>query len=522
MRSIGFMRTLFGRLVVAELVFGTLAALGFIAVLEFSHGQYHRDQTQRQSLALAEEFLRTERELFGPDLGHAAHVHEALKRLGAHNPAVDIYWLSPTGQILGASARAEDLATTSVDLRPLDRLLSGQAELPVLGVDPLEPSRPKVFSVAGVGDPASPSGYLYVILRGDEAALVLGARRSTAFGQSVALAVGVMILAFASTLLILLVILRPFRKMSRAVEAFRRSDFTHWTPLGSAPVSSATTEIDGLSAHLDDMAAHISHLLGQLKDDERKMREMFTNISHDLRTPLTVIRGNLETLQMKGERIGAEERQVILRAALAQMRALGALVNRVFDLAKLQSPTFQLRRERTSLTELLQDVTLKFAIPAQARGLELTTDGLHDHAFVEIDVALLERVLDNLIGNAIEHAEGADRICVALRDRGDRYRVEVHDNGQGLAPAQVEALLRTSEADDGIPRLRDPGKGLGLLITRRILALHGQTLVLESGSGRGTTFAFDLPKAGFAPAAPGAADAPPSGERATVRARIAS
>jgi len=55
-------------------------------------------------------------------------------------------------------------------------------------------------------------------------------------------------------------------------------------------VSSATTEIDGLSAHLDDMAAHISHLLGQLKDDERKMREMFTNISHDLRTPLTVIR----------------------------------------------------------------------------------------------------------------------------------------------------------------------------------------------------------------------------------------
>ena len=522
MRRVGFLHTLFGRLVVAELVFGALAALGFMAVLEFSHAQYHRDQTQRQSLPLAEEFLREQRELFGPDLGHAASIHKALARLGAHNPAVDIYWLSPTGEILGASARTESLATTSVDLRPLERLLSGQAVLPVLGVDPLEPARPKVFSVAGVGDPARPSGYLYVILRGDEAALMLGARRSTAFAQSVALAIGVMIVAFASTLLIMLVILKPFRKMSRAIDAFRRSDFTQWTPLGPAPVSPATSEIDLLSAHLDDMAEHISHLLGQLKDDERRMREMFANISHDLRTPLTVIRGNLETLQIKGERIGAEERQAILRAALGQMRALGALVGRVFDLAKLQSPDFQLRREPVSLTELLQDVALKFAIPAQTRGLELTTDGLHEHAFVEIDVALLERVLDNLIGNSIEHSEGADRICVALRDRGDRYRVEVHDNGRGLAAGQVEALLRANETSDGIPRLRAPGKGLGLLIARRILALHGQTLALDSGTGRGTTFAFDLPKAGLGPPTPGADDARPSGERATTRAPMAS
>lgn len=500
MRSVGFLRTLFGRLVVAELVFGLVAAIGFMAVLEFSHTQYHRDQTQRQNLTLAEEFLREQRELFGPDLRHADHVAEALARLGAHNPAVDIYWLAPDGRILGSSVHREALARQAVDMRPVEQLLSGQVKLPVVGTDPVEPARAKVFSVAGVGDPARPNGYLYVVLRGDEAALMIGARRSTAFGQSLALAAAVTVVALASTLLIMGVILRPFRRMSRAIAAFRRSEFTQWTSLGPPPVSPATSEIDLLSAHLDDMANHISRLLAQLKDDERKMREMFANISHDLRTPLTVIRGHLETLQLKGERLDADERQALLRVATGQMRALGALVERVFDLAKLQNPNFQLRREPVSLSEFLQDVALKFVLPAQGRGIEIETEGLNDHAFVEVDVALLERVLDNLIGNAIEHAEGADQLRIGMRDLGDRYRIEIRDNGRGLSPAQVTALAAANEASDGIPRLRAPGKGLGLLIAQRILVLHGQCLAVDAPTGQGTTFSFELPRS--APATP--------------------
>jgi signal transduction histidine kinase len=493
----GLLRTLFGRLAAAQLLFTLLAALGFIAALEFSHTQYHREQAQRKNLRLAEHFLREKRELFGPDLARPERVAEALAELAEVNHAVDLYWLSPKGDILGSSVATSALKTKSVDLEPLERMLSGRADLPVLGVDPIDPERSKVFAVAGVGDPADPAGDLYVILRGDEAALVFGAGNATVFRRSLALALGVSLVALASTLLIVFVILRPFRNMSRRVEAFSRSDFTRWTPLGSAPDGAATTDIDRLSRHLDHMAVRITDLLARLKGDELRMREMFAGISHDLRTPLTVIRGNLETLQLHGLRLSSEERDAILGAAVSQTRALGDLVGRLFDLAKLQSPEFTLRREPVSLSELLQDVALKFATPAQARGISVETEGLDAHAMTDIDALLIERVLDNLIGNAIEHAAGADRIRVVLRDQNDeRYRVEVHDNGRGLAADQLEALASATDAGRGLRRLRELGGGLGLLIVHRILALHGATLELASGTGKGTIFTFSLPKAG--------------------------
>lgn len=490
-----FPSTLFGRLVLAQIAFGAVAATAYVVGLNVSQGHLHLTAMQAQNLSLAVQLLRQQRELFGSDLGDPQKVQGALDRLGAVNPSVDLYWLSPTGKILGSSVPAERLRATQVDMAPLESLLTRQAELPVLAQDPAEPGAPKVFSIAGVGDPSDPAGYLYVVLRGDDLGLIGAMTRTHIFWQSLGIALGVTALALASTLVIVFGILRPFKRLSIAMDSFQKSGFTNWTRVDDVYSGRGASDLDRLIGHYNDMAARITQLIEQLRNDDRKMREMFANISHDLRTPLTIIQGNLETLHLKGERFGPAERGNLLNVTLAQARALSGLVTGLFELARLQSPHYRLRREPFSLADLLQDVSMKFSAPASEKGVRISNEGLGRHAPVIGDAALIERVLDNLITNALNHGVGADEVFVRMLEWPTEYEVAVIDNGRGMDEERARQIGR---GDDGTPAFAGAtgnGSGLGLLIVRRILALHGSSLEMKTRTGEGTAFSFSLPKA---------------------------
>lgn len=488
-------RTLFGRLVLAQIAFGAVAAMAYLIGLNVSHGHLHLTAMQAQNLSLAVQLLRQQRELFGSDLGDPRKVQGALDRLGAVNPSVDLYWLSPTGKILGSSVPPERLRATQVDMAPLESLLTRQAELPVLGQDPADPGAPKVFSIAGVGDPSEPAGYLYVVLRGDDLGLIGAMTRSHIFWESLSIALGVTALALASTLVIVFGILRPFKRLSTAMDSFQKSDFTNWTRVDDAHSGRGASDLDRLIGHYNDMAARITQLIEQLRDDDRKMREMFANISHDLRTPLTIIQGSLETLHLKGERFSPAERGNLLNVTLAQARTLSGLVTGLFELAKLQSPHYRLRGEPFSLADLLQDVSMKFSVRASEKGVRISNEGLGRHAPVIGDAALIERALDNLIGNALNHASGATTVLLRLAERPSDYEVAVIDNGCGISESKAKEIARGDDGARGFAGTTGNGSGLGLLIVRSVLALHGSSLVVKTRPGAGSSFAFSLPKA---------------------------
>ena len=363
--------------------------------------------------------------------------------------------------------------------------------------DPTEPGVLRIFSAARFGGGAPPARYLLMLLRGQDAGAFLSHQGSRVFLESVVMIAGVSVLAFSAAIVLLVSILRPIRKLSRAMEKFRRENGIAWPSENGRALVSEGSELERLSLHFNDMARQIVELLHRLKDDDRKMREMFANISHDLRTPLTIIQGCLEAAQAgAGEASPAAGRGALMDAALTQCRSLGRLIETVFELSKLQSADYQLRREVFSIAELAQDVAMKFSLKAMERGISIRIDGGDRHIQVTADVLLVERVLDNLIENALRHAEGANEITIRLVERAAEVQIMVCDNGSGIPAAAWNRIL--SEQSGKPPTyagVTEKGTGLGLSIVRRILELHGTSLELVTAGGNGTHFRVALRKA---------------------------
>ncbi len=231
--------------------------------------------------------------------------------------------------------------------------------------------------------------------------------------------------------------------------------------------------------------------------------DLIANVSHDLRMPLVAMRGYLELLATRGEQLGAGERQRCVGVALRQCEHLGRLVDELSELARLDTPDLALARERFALAELASDVVQKFALIASDRGVELAVVAAERLPLVEANLGLIERVLDNLIDNALQHtpAGGSVRIALDAADDGAAVRVRVSDTGSGIAAADLGHVFDRHWTGPASSR-RAGARGLGLAIAQRIVALHGGRLEVESEPARGTCFSFALATTPLARALP--------------------
>nr|HET7859128.1 HAMP domain-containing sensor histidine kinase [Caldimonas sp.] len=231
-------------------------------------------------------------------------------------------------------------------------------------------------------------------------------------------------------------------------------------------------------------------------DDEHEARlraELIANVSHDLRMPLVAMRGYLELLARSDETLPSDERRSYLAIALRQCEQLGRLVDELSELARLDSRGVRLARERFAVAELASDVVRKFALAAERRGVELAAIAVERLPLVDADLGLIERVLDNLIDNALRHTPPGGAVRIAI-DRGDGVvRVRVRDTGAGIAADELPHVFDRHWRGAG--SAARAGGGLGLAIAQRILALHGGRIDVESELARGSCFSFSLPAA---------------------------
>ncbi|MFZ5555946.1 MAG: sensor histidine kinase [Pseudomonadota bacterium] len=486
-------RSLFGHLVLTQIAYGLVVALSFLVILELTHTRFHLEASQRQGLDWAREIV-SEHAALAAAVGSRAdsRVQDLLAQLGKANPSANFYLLDRSGRILAASLPLARLKATTVDLAPVRALLENRKRLPLLVRDPAQPDTPRVFSVTPIGGrPPEPAAYFLMVLLGPSTDAYLVAHSSYPLSDALIMVTGVTVPALAAAVILLFLVLRPIRAIRRTIEAVEREQLAE-SP-GPAPRSlEDVSELEQLSRHFDEMAGRVVELLRRLRDDDRKMREMFANVSHDLRTPLAVIQGCLETLVLKENSLSPGQARQLLAAAAAQTRSLTQLVETIFELSKLQSPEYRLHREVFSVTELVHEVAAKFSVRAERRGITLRVIGEDKHIHVHADVLLVERVLDNLIDNAIKHAQGATKIYLITRDLPDRAEIAVSDDGDGL-PAEVQEQL--SRDDSLSPRYAgatEKGMGLGLSIVRRILELHGSRLELVRTGIAGTKLRFAL------------------------------
>ena len=503
MQWLGVPRTLFGKLALVQVSFGALVVVGAFVALEISHERWHLESSQSQSLELAQDLLHEQLEHARLALDDPAALRTELRRLAGLNPGVDLYWLDAKGRVIASSVPDQSLRRRSVSLAPLNALLSNGAVTPIRGDDPRDPERRRVFSVAALGANATPIAYFYVVLRGADTDLFDRITGMRGFREAIGFIALAVMLALVTALVIIFGVLRPFREISRSMSAFRRGGFQEW-PVAIGGTNSGASDLDQLAADFNDMAARIAQLVYRLRYEDQTMREMLASVSHDLRTPLTIVQGQLETLLLKGDGIPEPERRQLLEGALRAAKSLGRLVQSMFELATLESPHFRPRVERFSLAEAIHDAAAKFAVRARERGVTILTESAERYAMVEGDLALIERVLDNLLDNALRHARGADRVTLSLDHEAGGLRLTVRDNGEGIPGDRREALARGDPVAREAIRADPDRPGLGLSIVRRILQLHGSRLEVGQAFDRGAAFSFLLARSGIAATADGA------------------
>lgn len=235
-------------------------------------------------------------------------------------------------------------------------------------------------------------------------------------------------------------------------------------------------------------------LKGELEAENAHLRrDLIVNVSHDLRTPLTSLRGYVETLLLKGDSLSADERRSYLEVAARQSERLATLVDELFELAKLDFRGVQINVEPLPLGELAFDVVRKFELAAKAKGVSLDLDVVSGIPLIEADVGLLERVFDNLIANAIAHTPRGGRVEIGIAADNERVVVHVADTGSGIPAVHLPFVFDRFYRADQSRRAVSGGAGLGLAIAKRIVELHGGQITVESQPQAGSRFSFSLP-----------------------------
>lgn len=490
-------RSLYARLALG--LVGLVAALGglYVAVTLHTGRLYFQELNQKLNHTLAANLI-AEKGLAVEDgrfdrkaLGEVFHTYMVV------NPAIEVYLLDGAGRILAYSAPPGKVKRERVDLAPVRTFLRQRDRMPIVGDDPRSPDGRKVFSAAPIGPAGAPQGYLYVVLAGEEhdsvAQMLQGSYmlRLSLYGAGAVAVVGV-----AAGLLLLGRVTRRLRTLDRAMAAFQAGGFERFEPPPGLDTRSGD-ELGRLGRTFSQMAGRITSQVGALKQTDALRRELVANVSHDLRTPIASLQGYLETLLMKDAALSEAERRQYLEIAMGHSERLGKLVSELFDLAKLDSGHTELHAEAFALGELVQDVVLKYRLGAERRGVAVDAEIPEGLPFVNADVGLIERVLENLLDNALRHTAAGGRVLVALRDAGDAVAVQVADTGRGIPPEELPYVFDRFYQVKKSEREGSGGVGLGLAIAKRILELHASPIAVDSAPDAGTRFDFALPACAY-------------------------
>jgi len=236
------------------------------------------------------------------------------------------------------------------------------------------------------------------------------------------------------------------------------------------------------------------HDITELKRVDDLRRDFVANVSHEMRTPLSILRGYIETMHDNPE-MPRSEITPILEVMETHSKRLGLLANDLLTLAQLESGNSTLELNEIDLLRFFSDLSRDWAKRFSGKGLQTVVDVADDCSTIRADQARLHEVFDNLLDNALKYSNKNTKIRIGAERRGNEIALSVSDTGIGISdqdlPRMFERFYRADKA-----RSRElGGTGLGLSIVKHIAQLHGGRAEAESELGKGTTIRVILPTA---------------------------
>ena len=469
-----------------------LMGASYIFITGYFANKYNQATTQRVNAKVANHLIEEKFQGASPFLADGTVNKElfgdVMHDMMAVNRSIEVYLLGKTGDILYSVVldHSENASTKKIDIAPINYFLDHKGEEYVLGQDPRNPGKKQIFSAAPFNVDGR-EGYVYIILAGEK----FQSASNTLFGQyfgklGIGAAVLTMLFAALIALLSIWFLTKNLRLITKTIKDFQEGD------LDARIEHPEKSDIEVFAHTFNDMADTIVGNIDQMKSIDSLRRELIANVSHDLRTPLAILKGYVETMQIKRDSLSDNQKQEYLQITHDNIDKLSKLINQLFEYSKLEAEQVAPVKEPFSITELSHDLIAKFKVLAEQKGIALQMDNPEENSMVFADVSLVERALQNLIENAIKYTEPKGKVTLSLLRKDNNVEINITDTGTGI-PVSEQPFIFDRYKQVNKSAKKQQGYGLGLAIVKKIMDLHDTTITVLSKPKEGSSFIFKLP-----------------------------
>lgn len=242
---------------------------------------------------------------------------------------------------------------------------------------------------------------------------------------------------------------------------------------------------------IDDLVDTLNYATSEFEKTDKTKKELIANVSHDLKTPLTMIKAYSEMIRdLSGD--NKEKREEHLKVIIGETDRLTTLVNDMMDISKIESGLMVLNKEDFNICDLVSEIVERFILANKENEVDIKIEKPKDEIFVKADKSKIQQVLYNLISNAINHSGENKKIRVHITASSKKVKVEVIDNGIGIKKEDLSHIWNRYYKVSKSFKRPNSGSGLGLSIVKNILDIHSSNYGVKSEYNKGANFWFEL------------------------------
>lgn len=461
------------------LIIGTV----FICTTYYLIKQFYSETSQHLNANVANHLVEEKFRAASPYLENGevnkALFDDLMHDMMAVNRAIEVYLLNNEGGIVYSVVLDHSdpkSPLTMIDLKPIRKFIENN-EAYVLGDDPRDKSKKKIFSAAHF-EKGNHSGYIYIILASEKYQQVCDSLFSNFFlnlGFTTCLIT--MLSALLLGLLSIWFLTKSLRTIIFHVNNFKGGDLTSRIP------NPNKSDLSVLALTFNQMAETIALNIIEINSINKFRKELIANVSHDLRLPLTAIKGYVETLRLKGKVMSIDDKSEFMNIIEKSADYLGNMINQLFDYSKLDANNIKLFKESFSIGHLAFELKQRYEVIAKEKNIELILNIEKSIPKVFADKTLIERVIQNILDNAIKFTPEMGTVKIDVILGYEEINVSIKDSGKGIKKLDNKKEIHFNGS----------GMGLGLAIVRKIIDLHKSDLKIYSKPNEGTIFKFSLP-----------------------------
>jgi signal transduction histidine kinase len=466
---------------------GLLIVLGIVFVIiasNFSRSYY--TNAHQELYGDIAQHLATFTKPFKDGKPDTTVTHDIIHSTMVANPSVEVYLLDTSGYIIDYVVPDKTVKIQRVNIAKVKQWIAAPNSKRPLGDNPKQPDEPGIFSAAPVYENGRLAGFVYAVLASEKQKAILHSLdnnlylRLAGYMFYAALAV-----AFIVGVVTFFLITDSICHIAGVVKRFKEGDYT------ARIEGYAKGNLGMLTSTFNEMADVIVDNINKISATDKFRQELIANVSHDLRTPLSIMQGYVETLMMKKDDLCATDREKYLTIVHDSNRKLSMLVEQLFQYAKLEANIITPQKESFMIAELVADVMMAYQLKADEKNILLNIQAPDNLPLVFADISLTERVLQNLLDNAFKFTPAGGSITIFLSETNKGVQVIVRDTGVGISPEDLTYIFERYKQIHPRPS-EVKGMGIGLAIVKKILELHHATINVSSEPGKGTTFNFEL------------------------------